>query len=87
MGGGGQPPTSPGRAIELGAMSARLFWLSLSGEPHVALRQFRPLRPQHRALFPGSAAARNNGPQGHGIGRRGSSVDLALLTEFMSFYT
>jgi hypothetical protein len=48
---------TPGRAIELVDDIGAAVLVSLLGEPHIALRQFRPLRPQHRALFPGGTGA------------------------------
>src|SRR5512144_2224533 len=44
---------TPGRAIKLVDDVGAAVLVSLLGEPHVALRQLRPLHPQHRALFAG----------------------------------
>jgi hypothetical protein len=69
MGGAGRPAAdiaTSGRAIELVDAVGAAVLVSLPGEPHVALRQFRPLRPQRRAWFPGSAGAQ--------MGRKGANM-------------
>jgi hypothetical protein len=80
--GGGVPPGSAARsaarrpaigslvrAIELVDDVGAAVLVSLLGEPHIALRQFRPLRPQHRALFPGSAGAQMSREGAVSVGR------------------
>ena len=73
-----------GGAIELVDDVGAAILVSLLGEPHVALGQICPLRPQRRARFPGSAGTQMCGKRTISLG--GAHL-VASLTQTMSFYT